>query len=112
MAPLRGWAPRGKRLIGRAPHGQWRTQTFLAGLRCDRIEAPCVIDGPINGQSFQAYVEQFLVPTLRPGDVVIMDNLGKSQGQGRPQGYSRRRRTAALPAPVFAGPQSNRAGLC
>ncbi len=81
MSPLRGWAPRGKRLIGRAPHGQWRTQTFLAGLRCDRIEAPCVIDGPINGQSFQAYVEQFLVPTLRPGDVVIMDNLGSHKGK-------------------------------
>ena len=81
MAPLRGWAPRGKRLIGRAPHGQWRTQTFLAGLRCDRIEAPCVLDGPINGQSFQAYVEQFLVPTLRPGDVVIMDNLGSHKGK-------------------------------
>ncbi len=81
MAPLRGWAPRGKRLIGRAPHGQWRTQTFLAGLRCDRIEAPCVIDGPINGQSFRAYVEQFLVPTLRPGDVVIMDNLGSHKGK-------------------------------
>ncbi len=81
MAPLRGWAPRGKRLIGRAPHGQWRTQTFLAGLRCDRIETPCVLDGPINGQSFQAYVEQFLVPTLRPGDVVIMDNLGSHKGK-------------------------------
>ena len=81
MAPVRGWAPRGERLIGRAPHGRWRTQTFLAGLRCDRIEAPCVFDGPINGQSFQAYVEQCLVPTLKPGDVVIMDNLGSHKGK-------------------------------
>ena len=81
MAPLRGWSPRGQRLIGRAPHGRWRTQTFLAGLRCDRIEAPCVFDGPINGQSFQAYVEQILVPTLKPGDVVIMDNLGSHKGK-------------------------------
>ena len=81
MAPLRGWSPRGQRLIGRAPHGRWRTQTFLAGLRCDRIEAPCVFDEPINGQSFQAYVEQILVPTLKPGDVVIMDNLGSHKSK-------------------------------
>ncbi len=59
----------------------WRTLTFLAALRCDRIEAPCVIDGPINGQSFLAYVEQVLVPTLRPGDIVVMDNLGSHKGQ-------------------------------
>lgn len=81
MAPLRGWSPRGQRLIGRAPHGRWRTQTFLAGLRCNRISAPCVFDGPINGQSFQAYVEQILVPTLKPGDVVIMDNLGSHKSK-------------------------------
>jgi len=81
MAPLRGWSPRGRRLIGRTPHGRWRTQTFLAGLRCDRIEAPCVFEGPINGQRFQAYVEQILVPTLKPGDVVIMDNLGSHKGK-------------------------------
>jgi transposase len=54
--------------------------TFLAALRCDRIDAPCVFDGPINGESFQLYVEQFLVPTLKPGDVVIMDNLGSHRG--------------------------------
>ena len=54
------------------------TLTFLAALRCDRIAAPCVIDGPINGTSFRAYVEQFLVPTLSAGDIVIMDNLGSS----------------------------------
>ncbi len=81
MAPLRGWSPRGRRLIGKAPHGRWRTQTFLASLRCDRIEAPCVFDGPINGQSFQAYVEQILLPTLKPGDVVIMDNLSSHKGR-------------------------------
>ncbi len=63
------------------PHGRWRTLTFLAALRCDRIDAPCVIDGPINGDSFLAYVEQFLVPTLQPGDIVIMDNLGSHKGQ-------------------------------
>ncbi len=54
--------------------------TFLAALRHDRITAPCVIDGPINGESFKAYVEQFLVPTLQPGDIVVMDNLGSHKG--------------------------------
>ena len=76
MAPLRGWGPRGQKLIGKAPHGRWRTLTFLAALRHDRITAPCVIDGPINGDSFMAYVEQCLIPTLTPGDIVVMDNLG------------------------------------
>ena len=76
MAPLRGWGPKGKRLRGFAPHGHWRTLTFLGALRFDRIIAPCVFDGPINGQSFRAYVEQLLVPVLKPGDIVIMDNLG------------------------------------
>jgi transposase len=76
MVPLRGWAPRGARLRGFAPHGHWRTMTFLGALRCDRLTAPCVFDGPINGECFRAYVEQLLVPCLRPGDIVIMDNLG------------------------------------
>jgi transposase len=76
MAPLRGWGPKGKRLRGFAPHGHWRTLTFLGALRCDGLTAPCVFDGPINGQSFRAYVEQQLVPVLKPGDIVIMDNLG------------------------------------
>ena len=76
MAPLRGWGPKGKRLRGFTPYGQWRTLTFLGALRCDRLTAPCVFDGPINGQSFRAYVEQQLVPVLKPGDIVVMDNLG------------------------------------
>jgi hypothetical protein len=71
MAPLRGWNACGKRLIGKAPHGHWRTQTFLAALRCDRIEAPCVFDGPINGLRFLTYVREFLLPSLKAGDVVI-----------------------------------------
>ena len=81
MTRLRGWAPCGRKLLAKAPQGRWRTLTFLAALRCDRIDAPCVIDGPINGQSFLAYVEQFLVPTLRPGDIVIIDNLGSHKGK-------------------------------
>jgi transposase InsO family protein len=76
MAPLRGWGPKGKRLRGHAPHGHWRTLTFLGALRCDRLTAPCVFDGPINGACFSAYVEQQLAPALRQGDIVVMDNLG------------------------------------
>jgi transposase len=76
MAPLRGWGPKGKRLRGFAPHGHWRTLTFLGALRLNRLTAPCVFDGPINGECFRAYVEQQLVPVLEPGDIVVMDNLG------------------------------------
>jgi transposase len=75
MAPLRGWATKGQRLHAKVPYGHWKTMTFLAALRCDRIDAPCVLDQPINAACFLGYVEQFLVPTLSPGDVVIMDNL-------------------------------------
>jgi transposase len=81
MAPLRGWGPRGKRLRGFAPHGHWRTLTFLGALRCNEFTAPCVFDGPINGQCFRAYVEQQLVPVLRPGDIVVMDNLGSHKSR-------------------------------
>jgi len=81
MTPIRGWAPRGHKLVARAPFGKWRTLTFLAALRHDRIDAPCVLDGQINEISFTAYVEQFLVPTLAPGDIVIMDNLGSHKGK-------------------------------
>ena len=81
MAPLRGWCARGKRLKADAPYGHWKTLTFLAALRCDRIDAPWVVDGPINGELFQLYVETQLVPTLRPGDIVVMDNLGSHKGK-------------------------------
>ena len=81
MMALRGWSRRGERLIGKAPCGRWRTLTFLAALRCDRIVAPCVFNGPINGQMFLAYVERVLVPDLEPGDIVVMDNLGSHKGK-------------------------------
>ena len=81
MTPLRGWGERGKRLRGFAPHGKWRTMTFLAALRCDGLTAPYVLDGPVNGIFFRAWVEQQLVPTLKPGDVVIMDNLGSHKAK-------------------------------
>jgi hypothetical protein len=76
VASLRGWCARGSRLIGQASHGRWRTLTFIAALRCERIEAPCQFDGPINGVRFLTYVKHFLLHTLKAGDVVIMDNLG------------------------------------
>ena len=81
MAPLRGWGPKGKRLRGFAPHGHWHTLTFLGALRCDRLTAPCVFDGPIDGECFRAWVEQQLVPVLKPGDIVVMDNLGSHKSQ-------------------------------
>jgi putative transposase len=81
MTRLRGWAPKGERLVDKVPHGRWKTATFLAALRNDRIDAPCLFDGPINGERFRAYVEQFLAPTLKPGDVVILDNLGSHKGK-------------------------------
>lgn len=81
MAPLRGWAPCGSSLIGKAPGGHWKTTTFLAALRHDRIDAPWLIDGPIDGESFRTYVEQVLVPILQPGDIVVVDNLGSHKGK-------------------------------
>ena len=75
MVRLRGRAPRGERLVSKVPHGHWKTTTFVAGLRTNALTAPCVIDGPMNGDAFFAYVEQILVPTLKPGDIVVMDNL-------------------------------------
>jgi transposase len=81
MAPLRGWCLKGQRLPAKVPHGHWQTLTFIAALRHDRVDAPCVIDGPINGILFTAYVEQILAPTLAPGDIVILDNLGSHKGK-------------------------------
>ncbi|HET9533762.1 MAG TPA: IS630 family transposase [Mesorhizobium sp.] len=81
MAPIRGWGPKGERLVGFAPDGRWHTLTFLAALRINALTEPCVVDGPINGTIFRAYIEQFLVPTLRPGDIVVLDNLGSHRSQ-------------------------------
>ncbi len=82
MARTHGRAPRGQRLRAAVPHGHWKTTTFVAGLRNSGMIAPMVLDGPINGELFEAYVEQVLVPDLRPGDIVIMDNLGSHKGAG------------------------------
>jgi transposase len=82
MARTHGRAPRGERLRMSVPHGHWKTTTFVGALRIDGMTAPMVLDGPINGQAFQAYVDQVLVPELKPGDVVVMDNLGSHKGAG------------------------------
>jgi transposase len=75
MTRLYGWGEKGKRLVDDAPHGHWKTTTFVAGLTAAGIIAPFVVDGPINGEMFRAYVEHMLAPALRPGDVVVLDNL-------------------------------------
>ena len=75
MTRLRGRAPKGQRLLGKAPHGHWKLTTFIAALRHDQIAAPMVIDRPMNGAIFLAYVLTFLLPTLAKGDIVVMDNL-------------------------------------
>ena len=81
MTRIRGWAVRGERLVAAVPALRETTMTFMAALRTGGIAAPCVFDGPINGCLFQAWVEQCLVPTLRPGDIVVLDNLGSHKGQ-------------------------------
>ena len=82
MARPRGRCPRGTRLVAKVPHGHWKTTTFVAALRCDGLTAPLVIDGAMNGALFRAYVEQQLLPTLRPGDLVVMDNLAAHKTGG------------------------------
>ena len=82
MTPIRGRSPRGQRCLGYAPHGHWHTTTFVCALRSHGLAAPCVLDGPINGAAFVAWVEQMLVPELRAGDIVVMDNLGSHKVAG------------------------------
>jgi transposase len=91
MAPLRGWGPRGERLAAKVPHGHWKTLTFIAALRHDRVDAPFVIDGPINRELFTLYVETVLAPTLHEGDIVILDNLGSHKGKAARQAVRAKR---------------------
>ena len=81
MTRTHGWSALGQRLLGFVPHGHWKTLTVLAALRHDTVTAPCVFDGPINGRSFLAYVREILVPTLRPRDIVVLDNLGSHKSE-------------------------------
>ena len=81
MARLYGRAPIGQRVVGKAPWGHWKTTTFTCGLRCDGLVAPWVLDGAMNTLAFETYVEKVLAPTLRPGDIVVMDNLPAHKGE-------------------------------
>ena len=82
MARRYGRSPRGERLVTAIPRGHWKTVTFVAALRYDGLTAPCVFDGPMNGECFRAYVEQVLAPTLQPGDIVVLDNLASHKVTG------------------------------
>jgi transposase len=82
MARLRGRAPRGERLVGKVPYGHWKTTTLVAALRSTALTAPCVIDGPMNGNAFLAYAGQILAPSLQPGDIVVLDNLSAHKVAG------------------------------
>jgi hypothetical protein len=110
MARLRGRAPKGERLRGGIPHGHWKTTTFVAGLRLSGMVAPLVLDGPINGIAFQAYVDRILVPTLQPGDIVIMDNVGSHKGADV-RAAIKAAGTASLPSALQPGLQSHRKRL-
>jgi putative transposase len=107
MAPPRGGAPRGKRVKAKVLHGHRQTMTFLAALPRDRITAPWLIDGTINGEFFRTHVEEVLVPTLRPGDIVIMDDLGSHRGYalGSHRGCAVRRAIRAAGARLFILPK-------
>jgi transposase len=82
MSRRYGWGPKSSRVISHVPHGHWKTTTFLAALRSTGLTAPLVLDGPMDGACFLAYVQQFLCPALRPGDIVVMDNLSSHKQQG------------------------------
>jgi hypothetical protein len=105
-----GRCPSNQRLVAKAPHGHWKTTTFVAGLRKSGITAPLVLDGPMTGSIFRAYAEQFLAPTLEPGDVVVMDNLSAHKVE-RPPGHRERRRVDPPSAALQSPSQSPRTGL-
>jgi DDE superfamily endonuclease len=108
MARLYGRAPRGERCRAAVPHGHWKTTTFTAGLRHDGIAAPMVLDGPMNGEAFLAYVEQALAPELRPGDVVVMDNLPSHKVHGVKQAIEAVGASLRAPPPPGQSPISRR----
>lgn len=89
MTRPRGRAPKGERCVGAVPQGHWHTTTFIAGLRRNALTAPMLLDGPMDGAAFLAYVRQFLCPTLKPGDLVIADNLASHKVKGVRQAIER-----------------------
>src|SRR5580698_2137173 len=106
-----GQAKCGQRLVDAVPHGHWKTTTFVGALRCDGLTAPLAIDGAINGELFLAYVEQVLVPTLKPGDVVIMDNLRVHKMVGVREAIEAAGREAAVHSTLQPRLEPNRAGI-
>ena len=93
MARLRGWAPKGQRCRAAIPHGHWKTVTFVGGLTLAGFIAPMLLDGPMDGEVFRAWCEQMLAPALRPGDIVIMDNLAAHKVAGVRQAIEARQAT-------------------
>ena len=102
MTRLYGRAPRGQRLLAKAPFGHWKTTTFVAALRRAGLDAPMVLDGPMTGPAFLAYVEQVLIPTLRPDEIVVMDKPAGPQDRRGACGNPSRRRSALSVAALFA----------
>jgi transposase len=99
MTRLRGRAPRGQRCLAHAPHGHWKTATFIAALRHDRLSAPWLLDGPMDGDLFLTYIREVLLPEIQPGDLVICDNLSSHKVQGVAAAIeSRQARLLYLPA--------------
>ena len=111
MTRLSGWAPKGERLVDAAPAGHWKTTTFIAGLRSRGLIAPLVLDGPMTGEVFRAYVEQMLAPALEPGDVVVMDNLPAHKVAGVQEAIQAAHRQPTVSAVLQPGPQPDRAAL-
>ena len=111
MARSRGRAPRGQRCVASVPQGHWKTTTFVGALRHDQLIAPMVPDGPMDGALFLAYVRGFLVPALRPGDMVVLDNLSSHKVAGVRASHRSGRRDTALSAALFARPESHRKAL-
>jgi hypothetical protein len=111
MAHLYGRAPKGERCLAAAPHGHWKTTTFTAGLRIGGLAALWVLDGPMDGDAFRAYVEQVLVADLTPGDVVVMDQPASPQGAWRAARHRSGRRDADVSAGLLAGLQPHRDGI-
>jgi hypothetical protein len=107
MVRLRGRAPRGERLVGYAPHGHWKTITFVGGLRQRAMTAPFVLEGALNGPMFLAYVKQCLVPSLKRGEIVLMDDLSVHKVAGVAEAMKQRARRFVI-CPVLTGPESDR----
>ena len=102
MTRLYGRAPQGKRLVDKVPHGHWKTTTFICGLRYDGVTAPFVLDGPMDGPHFLAYVEQILAPTLKKGEIVFLDNVSTHKVDGVEEAIEARGARCRFPAGLRA----------